>query len=105
MKNTYTLVDRTIDSPFTMVEFRKESTDEGNTVFLYLYGEIETEMKEAALVIMNKACTLTGAPNARIHPVNTIRDDTPTEDREGEMANQTGVSIKWKRRYGREEHR
>ena len=86
MKSTYTLEDKTIYSPYTTVEFRKESTDEGNTVVLYLCGEVETDLKETALVIMNNVCTLTGAPNARIRPVNIIPNNIPTGEREWEMA-------------------
>ena len=91
MKSTYTLADMIIDSPFTMVEFREESTYEGNTVVLYLYGESEIETKEAALVITNKACMLIGPPHARILPLNTMPDGTLTDDREEETATQTGV--------------
>ena len=61
MNSTYIMEDMTVDSPVMLVEFREESIDVGNTVVLYLYGEIEIEMKEAALVIMNKACMLPGA--------------------------------------------
>ena len=38
LKSTFTLQDRTIDSPYTAATFREEITDEGNTVALFLYG-------------------------------------------------------------------
>ena len=75
-----------------MVKFRKVSTYEGNTVVLYLYGEFETDTKEAALGIMDNACMLTGPPIARIQPGNTTLNNTPTDKREGDMAHHTNVS-------------
>ena len=83
VKSIFTLEDMTIDSPYTATTFSEETTDEGNTVVLFLYGKYAKDMKEAVQVIIEKACVLTGAPNAQIRPATA----TPTytnNDRERE---------------------
>ena len=66
LKSTFTLQDRMIDSPYTAATFSEETTDEGNTVALFSYGQDEKNMKEAAQVIIENACALTWAPNTQI---------------------------------------
>ena len=50
-------------------------------------------MTDAALVITNDACALSGALNALIRPANKTPDYTPNEEEEGETTHLTEVHI------------
>ena len=70
LRSIYTLGNGIVDSPYTAANF----SERGNTVVLSLYGVDDKMMAEAAQIIIDHACEMTGSPNLRIKPATTPFD-------------------------------
>ena len=70
LRSIYTLVNGIVDSPYIATNF----SERGNNVVLSLCGVDGDTMTEAAQIIIDHACDMTGSPNLRIEPATTPYD-------------------------------